>query len=109
MCGILGCNFNTNLDFKKVTSMMQNRGPDFCDTKQINNNFFGHTRLSIIDLDAEANQPMLFDDILIVFNGEIYNYEELRKDEELNCKTVSDTEVLIRLYQKYGYDFLNKF
>jgi len=108
MCGILGCNYQTNQDFQKITSMMQNRGPDFCDVANINNNFFGHTRLSIIDLDAEANQPMMFDDILIVFNGEIYNYEELKKDEELHCKTASDTEVIIRLYQKYGYDFLNK-
>ncbi len=108
MCGIIGCNYDTNRNFKKVTSLLQNRGPDFCDTAKIDNNFFGHTRLSIIDLDAEANQPMLFDEILIVFNGEIYNYLELKKDEKLNCATASDTEVIIRLYQKYGIDFLNK-
>lgn len=108
MCGIVGCNYNTNKNFRKVTYLMNNRGPDFCDVNVINDNFFGHTRLSIIDLDAEANQPMVFDDILIVFNGEIYNYEELKVQEQLDCKTQSDTEVIIRLYQKYGVDFLNK-
>ena len=108
MCGILGCNYETGQNFRQITSLMQNRGPDFCDTKVINANFFGHTRLSIIDLDKEANQPMLFDEILIIFNGEIYNYEELKVSEELACVTQSDTEVIIRLYQKYGYDFLNR-
>ncbi|NQY93245.1 MAG: asparagine synthase (glutamine-hydrolyzing) [Campylobacteraceae bacterium] len=108
MCGIIGCNYNTGADFRKVTTLMHNRGPDFCDTKVIDNNYFGHTRLSIIDLDVEANQPMLFDDILLVFNGEIYNYQELIISEELQCLTKSDTEVIIRLYQKYGIDFLNK-
>lgn len=108
MCGIIGCNYNSNKDFIKITSLMNNRGPDFCDVKVIQNNFFGHTRLSIIDLDEEANQPMFFDNVLIVFNGEIYNYEELKKEEELPCITKSDTEVIIRLYQKYGIEFLKK-
>lgn len=107
MCGIVGTNHNYNIDFKMVTSLMQNRGPDNTSIKQIDNNFFGHTRLSIIDLDSEANQPMVFDNILIVFNGEIYNYDELKISEKLECKTSSDTEVLIRLYQKYGVEFLN--
>ncbi|MEA3354535.1 MAG: asparagine synthase (glutamine-hydrolyzing) [Campylobacterota bacterium] len=107
MCGILGINYNSNVDFKEATLLMQNRGPDFCDIKQIKNNFFGHTRLSIIDLKDEANQPMVFDDILIVFNGEIYNYDELIYSLNLNCVTKSDTEVLIRLYQKYDIEFLN--
>jgi len=107
MCGIVGTNHNYNIDFKMVTSLMQNRGPDNTSIKKIDNNYFGHTRLSIIDLDNEANQPMEFDDIVIVFNGEIYNYDELKISEDLQCKTSSDTEVLIRLYQKYDIKFLN--
>ena len=75
---------------------------------QNDNNEFGHTRLAIIDLNDEANQPMIFDDIVLVFNGEIYNYKELFHVEQLNCKTSSDSEIIIRLYQKYGFDFLNK-
>ena len=107
MCGIVGTNHNYNIDFKMVTSLMKHRGPNNTSIKKIDNNYFGHTRLSIIDLDSEANQPMEFDDIVIVFNGEIYNYDELKISENLQCKTSSDTEVLIRLYQKYDIDFLN--
>ena len=107
MCGILGTNFLT-ANFDKALENLNNRGPDFNNKIRIDNKLFGHTRLSIIDLDEEANQPMFFDDILIVFNGEIYNYKELIKEENLNCKTASDTEVIIRLYQKYKEKFLNK-
>ncbi|MFA9373103.1 MAG: asparagine synthase (glutamine-hydrolyzing) [Poseidonibacter sp.] len=107
MCGIIGTNFLSN-DFKRSLEFLNNRGPDYQNSIKIDNNQFGHTRLAIVDLNEEANQPMIFDDILIVFNGEIYNYKELIIDEELVCKTASDTEVIIRLYQKYKYDFLNK-
>jgi len=83
MCGIVGTNFNTNQNFKDITKIMTNRGPDFCDIKQIDFNLFGHTRLSVVDLKDEANQPMVFDDILVVFNGEIYNFKSLKK--KLGC------------------------
>jgi asparagine synthase (glutamine-hydrolysing) len=107
MCGIVGVNYDVNLDFLEVTNIMKNRGPDNTSIKNFENIFFGHTRLSIVDLNDEANQPMVFDDILVTFNGEIYNYEELKVSEKLDCITSSDTEVLIRLYQKYDIDFLN--
>lgn len=107
MCGILGSNFISG-NFNNALELLNSRGPDYNATLNIENKQFGHTRLSIIDLDEEANQPMVFDDILIVFNGEIYNYKQLTIDEELQCKTASDTEVIIRLYQKHGVDFLNK-
>ena len=107
MCGILGTNFISK-NFKSALSLLNNRGPDYHNDVRIQNAQFGHTRLSIIDLDEEANQPMIFDDILIVFNGEIYNYKTLIKNEPLCVKTASDTEVIIRMYQKYGTDFLNK-
>ncbi len=107
MCGILGCNFNSD-NFSEALSIMKERGPDVTQEFNIANAHFGHTRLSIIDLDTEANQPMVFDELVLVFNGEIYNYKELIASEELLCKTASDSEVIIRLYQKYGDDFLNK-
>ena len=107
MCGILGTNFLSN-NFNQALDLLNNRGPDYKNSIEINNNKFGHTRLAIIDLNEEANQPMIFDDIVLVFNGEIYNYKELIHVEQLFCKTSSDSEVLIRLYQKYGFNFLNK-
>ena len=75
---------------------------------------FGFRRLSIIDLTDDANQPMLSTDgkIVIVFNGEIYNYIEL-KQELLNkgyiFKTQSDTEVIINSYIEYGCKCVDKF
>ncbi|NQY52262.1 MAG: asparagine synthase (glutamine-hydrolyzing) [Campylobacteraceae bacterium] len=107
MCGILGSNFLSD-NFSQAIKYIENRGPDNTGIKVLENKMFAHTRLSIIDLDNEANQPMIFNDLILVFNGEIYNYKELIIDEDLNCLTASDTEVIIRLYEKYGIDFLNK-
>ncbi len=107
MCGILGSNFLSN-NFKAALENLNNRGPDYEASIKVGHREFGHTRLAIIDLDEEANQPMVFDEIILVFNGEIYNYQEIIKEEDLMCKTSSDSEVLIRLYQKYEEDFLNK-
>ncbi len=107
MCGILGTNFLSD-NFSNSLDLLNNRGPDYKNSIKIDNYEFGHTRLAIIDLNDEANQPMIFDDIVLVFNGEIYNYKELFHVEQLNCKTSSDSEIIIRLYQKYGFDFLNK-
>ena len=107
MCGILGANFLSN-NFNDALDLLNNRGPDYKNSISLENKQFGHTRLAIIDLNEEANQPMIFDDILLVFNGEIYNYKELIHVEHLECNTASDSEVIIRLYQKYKFDFLNK-
>jgi len=102
VCAIVGSNFKI-VDPK----VLLHRGPDNYDIKNYKNVSLGHARLAIIDLDNEANQPMEFDDIVIVFNGEIYNYKELKKEHHLKTVTKSDTEVLIRLYQKYEFNFLN--
>jgi len=106
MCGILGTNFKVNNFLDKV-KLMNNRGPDFVNSFNLKEKYFGHTRLAIVDLDDEANQPMILDDIIIVFNGEIYNYKELMISESIKCITKSDTEILIRLYQKYDTNFLH--
>lgn len=108
MCGIVGSNFTPNTNPNLLLQTMQNRGPDSQNYTFINDHFFGHRRLSIIDSkNIHANQPMVFDDIVIVFNGTIYNYQELNKTENLQCITNSDTETILRLYQKYNTEFLN--
>jgi len=106
MCGIVGCNYKAN-NFSKAIDLITHRGPDNQSILSVDDNLLGHTRLSIIDLNEEANQPMKFDNVVIIFNGEIYNYKELIKEHNLKVVTKSDTEVIIRLYQKYKYDFLN--
>ena len=71
-----------------------------------------HARLSIIDLDSRANQPLTIGDTTIVFNGEIYNYVELRERLErrgIEFRTSSDTEVLLQCYRVYGEQCLEHF
>jgi len=106
MCGIVGSNKNS-FNHKDVLESIKHRGYDNQSFILSSDAYFGHSRLSIIDLDAKANQPMKFDGIILVFNGEIYNYKRLIKEHSLELKTASDSEVIIRLYQKYNLEFLN--
>ena len=119
MCGIFGFaglglkrSSSVELDhFFAATSLAEHRGPDdggfFWDGKV----FFGHRRLSIIDLDPRSRQPMVSDSLVITFNGEIYNYIELRKELEAlgaQFRTKSDTEVLLHAYRFWGRNFLSR-
>lgn len=114
MCGIAGIIGNyLNFDFPEMLHSQHHRGPDATGVyEDANYAIFGHNRLSIIDLSANANQPF-FDNsqrYCIVFNGEIYNYIELKQQLQglYDFKTISDTEVLLAAYIVYGQDFLHK-
>lgn len=106
MCGIAGSFGRVKPDERAIRSCldsMVHRGPDAEGVYQTDFNgqvlCLLHTRLSIIDLDPRANQPFEHDDCVLVHNGEIYNYVELRQElEEMGCtfRTESDTEVLGR-------------
>ncbi len=115
MCGIAGYIGKKTISTKSINSVMQvmiNRGPDFQDYfykkyERINICMI-HSRLSIIDLNDRSNQPMIYRNKVIIFNGEIYNYVELKKileNKNYKFKTNSDTEVLIKLYDYFGDDF----
>jgi asparagine synthase (glutamine-hydrolysing) len=111
MCGIIFTNIKSikkNI-FQKSTMEMIHRGPDNQSYLEINKFKFGHTRLSIQDLDTRSNQPMRINDYVIIFNGEIYNFNTLAKDHNLKVKTKSDTEVLLLMYIKYGSKCLKYF
>jgi asparagine synthase (glutamine-hydrolysing) len=115
MCGILGQVSHSreiNHDHA-VLDCLQHRGPDARGIYETSHCFLGHTRLSIIDLDARSNQP--FSDSTgryqLVFNGEIYNYRELKKDLEdqgVLFQTTSDTEVVLHLLIREGNKALSK-
>lgn len=98
---------------RKMCDVVIHRGPDAGDFYEDEHVLFGHRRLSIIDLSDQANQPMVKGDFVIVYNGEIYNYLELRKDLEthhgVRFNTHSDTEVIIEAYASWGMDCLEKF
>ena len=118
MCGIAGIiNFDKSKIDPEIANVVKNslehRGPDFSKVDYISENVtLIHTRLSIIDLDQRSNQPMYSKDkrFSIVFNGEIYNYKEIRKileEKGVRFFTDGDTEVLLEGFVQYGSNILN--
>jgi asparagine synthase (glutamine-hydrolysing) len=112
MCGIIGVLGLKVEDkiFKMMLNSQSHRGPDSTGIYHDENIQLGHNRLSIIDLSEEANQPFKDNSnrYIIVFNGEIYNYLELREELNYSFKTASDTEVLLAAYITWGEKCLNR-
>jgi len=113
MCGILGFNWKNEELANKLADSIKHRGPDqggFYFDEKIS---LGHRRLAILDLSEKGKQPMTTSDgnFIIVFNGEIYNYKEI-KDSLLKkgykFKSTSDTEVLLYGYKEWGKDILGR-
>jgi len=115
MCGIAGIlnlsenSAPTEQELQKMITMLHHRGPDDYGYYKDDNVGLAHARLSIIDL-AGGHQPIhdAPKNTWVVFNGEIFNYLELRKDliaDGYMFYTQSDTEVIVHLYHKYGLDF----
>lgn len=108
MCGIAGVLQQPASQI--VETMVRNishRGPDGHGVMDVPNGTLGHARLAILDVEG-GHQPMAYQNTLIAFNGEIYNYRELQRRHlpNLSLKTHSDTEVLIHLYRKLGPKFV---
>lgn len=117
MCGILGhISKQGKVDLTELElacKALEHRGPDGHGTRVINEHIgFGHTRLSFLDLGAQGAQPMAnnSNNIWISFNGEIYNYIELKEDlkEHYHFQGTSDTEVLLAAYEHWGIAMLQK-
>lgn len=119
MCGICGLiEFgNGGSDLARVQAMtatLAHRGPDRRAVWMQGAAGLGHARLSILDLSPAGNQPMVSDDgsLVIVFNGEIYNFGELRRELELggaHFRGTSDTEVALYAYRQWGSDAIRRF
>lgn len=110
MCGICGFLGEDRERITRMTEALVHRGPDGNAVYTGNGVSFGHARLAILDPSPAGNQPMWNDakTAVIVFNGEIYNYRQLAAAEGFHCRSGSDTEVLLKLYDKYGMDFVPK-
>ncbi|KAB7530500.1 asparagine synthase (glutamine-hydrolyzing) [Flagellimonas olearia] len=112
MCGI----YLTNIPFEEENvrlklESIKYRGPDHMGIQKKDNLYLGHLRLSILDLDPRSNQPMRHGHLYIVFNGEIYNYKDLKVELQSlghTFCTESDTEVLLVGYQEWGEALLQK-
>ncbi|MDP2696311.1 MAG: asparagine synthase (glutamine-hydrolyzing) [bacterium] len=114
MCGIAGIIEKNGraASIKKLQSMagaIAHRGPDDDGFYQKDNVALAHRRLSILDLSQDGHQPMNVGSFWITFNGEIYNYIELRKELGGRFKTKTDTEVILTAYRKWGVDCVKKF
>ncbi len=131
MCRITGfIDFNHKADYELESTLVRMRdtmthgGPDdagvFIDKK--NGIALGHRRLSIIDLSASGHQPMQFENLIITYNGEIYNFAEIKKEleesaigetsqggENYKFTSTSDTEVILKAFHKWGLDAVQKF
>lgn len=120
MCGIAGIiNFNKNIELDKhvlenMNNTLSKRGPDSSGYYTSKNVLFGHKRLIVVDPEG-GSQPMIKNidgnDYVIVYNGELYNTEDIRKDllsKGFKFKSYSDTEVILASYIYYGNDFLKK-
>jgi asparagine synthase (glutamine-hydrolysing) len=115
MCGIAGIwnrqgNPIRDGDLNHMVNKMKHRGPDAKGSWVNHNLGLGHSRLKILDLSDNANQPFTDGKDVLVFNGEIFNFKELKKElpDSHNYKTTSDTEVLFKSLQHWGVDVLNK-
>jgi len=119
MCGITGfCDFEKKSNRQILTNMtnkLHHRGPisgySFYEI-QNSNIGLGHRRLSILDLSAHGHQPMQFEHLEIVYNGEVYNFKEIRaelKKLNYNFKSNGDTEVILKAYHKWGIKAVDKF
>ncbi len=121
MCRIVGfwdTKYKGNYDISKIIRSMRDTmvhgGPDdagkYIDTK--NGLSLGHRRLSILDLSSAGHQPMEFDNLVITYNGEVYNYREIKKELEkygYSFFSNSDTEVILKAFHKWGFDAVHKF
>jgi asparagine synthase (glutamine-hydrolysing) len=108
MCGIAGSIRSNNQVDERLLRCIRHRGPDDQAYYKDEEVVLYHARLAIQDIE-EGKQPMFLDDNLVtVYNGEIYNHMELRKKYELHCTTRSDTETILHLYRKLGIAFVDE-
>lgn len=116
MCGISGYFGKTkiNLNKKDIINSLKHRGPDnqsIFEKYDKNNIFLAFSRLSIIDLNTRSDQPFIYKNLIICFNGEIYNFKEIRaslKKKGINFSTTSDTEVLIKFIYYEGIENIHR-
>ncbi len=120
MCGIAGfidpSKATTQKTLESMTEALVYRGPDDSGIEFINRDRYsigiGHRRLSIIDLSPQGHQPMTYGRYTVIFNGEIYNFREIKEDLEklgYSFESHSDTEVILKSFDKWGPSCVNRF
>ena len=108
MCGIFGLLNNNNYSYEVINKEFtkgSKRGPEFSSLINYNNFFLGFHRLAINGINEKSNQPFNINNIILIVNGEIYNYKELAIDNNINLTTDSDCEIILHLYLLYGIQY----
>ncbi len=119
MCGIVGfCDFNKKSNKQiliDMTDVLHHRGPDDSGYSFYENEYanigLGHRRLSVLDLSSHGHQPMVFKALEIIYNGEVYNFKEIRVELEnydYTFESDSDTEVILKAYHKWGIKAIDR-
>jgi len=113
MCGLSGYYKSSKLDnsyIKPMAEVLSHRGPDNTGFYEDEIICLAHNRLSILDLSEKANQPFYSSNnkLVMIYNGEVYNYKEIAKELKFETRTNSDTEVVIEAYLKWGDTFVDK-
>ncbi|WP_107812169.1 asparagine synthase (glutamine-hydrolyzing) [Campylobacter concisus] len=112
MCGIVGFNSKNSAKIDAMLDSIKHRGPDGVGKFESDLFSMGHVRLSILDLSKNGDQPMYFENIVMVYNGEIYNFKEIRKElinYGYHFVSNTDSEVVLKAYHKWGIKAINKF
>lgn len=120
MCGIAGfLDFSKEVDestLRQITEVLHHRGPDdtgyFFQENEHYNLGFGHKRLSIIDVSSCGHQPMHFEHLTIVYNGEVYNYRQIKEElhqQGYTFTSTSDTEVVLKAFHRWGMQAIPRF
>ena len=112
MCGIVGFNSKNSDVLNEMIKSINHRGPDDSGVYEEEQLSLGHVRLSILDLSSLGHQPMIFEHLRMVYNGEVYNFKEIREElRALDYSFVSDTdsEVILKAYHKWGIKAIDKF
>jgi asparagine synthase (glutamine-hydrolysing) len=112
MCGIVGFNGRSEKVLDGMLKSIAHRGPDDFGTYQSNVCSLGHVRLSIVDLSTQGHQPMMHENLKMVYNGEVYNFKEIRDELEqkgYGFESNTDSEVILKAYHCWGIEAVNKF
>ncbi len=112
MCGIVGFNSKNSDTLNKMLKSIEHRGPDDKGVFESDEFSLGHVRLSILDLSSLGHQPMTFENLAMVYNGEIYNFKEIKRELEsfgYIFESQTDSEVILKAYHKWGVKAVDKF
>lgn len=112
MCGIVGFNGRREEVLDEMLKSIDHRGPDDFGTYESDVCSLGHVRLSIVDLSSQGHQPMMHENLKMVYNGEVYNFKEIRTELEqkgYGFESNTDSEVILKAYHCWGIEAVNKF